>query len=705
MKRLGTFEGVFTPALLTILGVIMYLRLGWVVGQAGLMGALAIVLLAQSVTLATSLSIASMVTNIRIGAGGAYSIISRSLGVEAGGSIGISFYFAQTLSASLYIVGFTEVWMWLFPTHVPLYVSFVVWIILATVSTVSTRLAIRSQYVIMAVIFISLISFFLTPSSRIDVITVYNNAALGFKEFSFWQIFAVFFPAVTGLMAGTNLSGELKDPRRSLPKGTISAVVISMIIYVGLTIFLAFYIPEEQLKTNSLAMIENARWPILVVFGVMGATLSSALVSIVGAPRILQALAEEQTIPFHGWFGRSSNTPEPRVAIVITSIIIAAGLLVGKLNVLASLLTMFFLITYGMLNFVVFTEQSMKMLSFRPMFRIPRIISLYGALGCFVCMFLIDMLFTIAAFVIVALLYFWLGRRELEGEFRDVRGGLFQVVAERATRLATRLPKNKVSWKPDLLLPVDNPDFWQVPMDLVSDIVFPYGSLYAYTVKKKKDSQIELALTRLLEPIEDRRVLASSAIIEADNFVNGSRTVMQTLRGAPLHPNTLFLTMGVDNRNDGNIRILAQEASSLGMGLMLLRLHKAKSFGGRRVINLWLRDLSPNWHLAMLTAIKLQHNWEGRINLISVAGDHEQSVMLGRFLDRLSDHARLPAQTELIVITDSFDNAMRQVPEADINIFGIARNELAIESFRRLPDLTNTTCIFVRNSGFESALV
>ena len=148
IKKFGTFGGVFTPDVLTILGVIMYLRLGWVVGNAGLVGAVAIILLAKSVTICTGLSMSSITTNIKIGAGGAYSIISKSLGLEAGGSIGIPLYIAQTLSAALYIIGFTEAWVGVFPSHSPLTVSIVAWAGLLVVTSVSADLAIRTQYLI-----------------------------------------------------------------------------------------------------------------------------------------------------------------------------------------------------------------------------------------------------------------------------------------------------------------------------------------------------------------------------------------------------------------------------------------------------------------------------------------------------------------------------------------------------------------------------
>lgn len=116
-KLFGTFGGVFTPTLLTILGVIMYLRQGWVVGNAGLLGAWLIILLSFTITGFTGLSLSSVATNIRIGAGGAFSVISQSLGLEVGGSIGVPLYVSQALAVVMYIFGFRAGWLWIFPEH------------------------------------------------------------------------------------------------------------------------------------------------------------------------------------------------------------------------------------------------------------------------------------------------------------------------------------------------------------------------------------------------------------------------------------------------------------------------------------------------------------------------------------------------------------------------------------------------------------
>lgn len=254
--KLNTFGGVFTPDVLTILGVIMYLRLGWVVGNAGLLGALAIIILAKSITIATGLSMSSITTNIKIGAGGAYSMISKSLGLEAGGSVGIPFYVSQTLSAALYIAGFTEGWLRIFPDHSAVIVSVSAWALLIGISYISTVFAIRIQYIIMAVIGLSIVSFLLSPSEIATDKQLIGN----FEDADFWFVFAVFFPAVTGIMAGANLSGDLKEPRKSIPLGTMSAIGVTMIIYIVLAYAAYQFAEPEELRSNQMVMVDKAFW-------------------------------------------------------------------------------------------------------------------------------------------------------------------------------------------------------------------------------------------------------------------------------------------------------------------------------------------------------------------------------------------------------------------------------------------------------------
>ncbi|NIO80006.1 MAG: Na-K-Cl cotransporter, partial [Candidatus Aminicenantes bacterium] len=210
--------------------------------------------------------------------------------------------------------------------------------------------------------------------------------------------------------------------------------------------------------------VDKALWGPAVIAGIMGATLSSALGSMLGAPRILQALAEQKTVPFYKVFAVKTRSNEPRNAIIFTGIIVEVALIMGNLDFLASLITMFFLITYGMLNLVVFIQQSMKIISFRPTFKTPRFVSFIGASGSLFMMFLINPIFSIVAIFTIVAIYFWLARREMQSEWGDIRGGMFLAIAERASRLAAEFPRHQISWKPDLLVPIEDPKVWAGPL-------------------------------------------------------------------------------------------------------------------------------------------------------------------------------------------------------------------------------------------------
>jgi solute carrier family 12 (sodium/potassium/chloride transporter), member 2 len=269
-KRFGAFEGVFTPTILCILGVIMYLRLGWVVGQGGLPTALVIVVAANLISLFTGLSLSSMVTNIRIGPGGAYSLITKSLGFEVGGAVGLPLFLAQAVSVAFYITGFAEGWAWIFPGHPVRLVSLIAWVVLFAVAFTSARLAFRLQFLMMVVIGLSLLSIFLSPARA----AVPAAAVVG--GVSFWTLFAIFFPAVTGLLAGVSMSGELKKPRRDIPLGTLAAVGAGFLVYLALTFWYASAATASELAGDRTIAITLARWQPLVLAGIMGATISSA---------------------------------------------------------------------------------------------------------------------------------------------------------------------------------------------------------------------------------------------------------------------------------------------------------------------------------------------------------------------------------------------------------------------------------------------
>lgn len=699
-RKFGMLTGVFTPDVLTILGVIMYLRLGWVVGNAGLFGALAIIILAKSITICTGLSMSSITTNIRIGAGGAYSIITKSLGFEAGGSIGIPFYISQSLSAALYIVGFSEGWTMIFPGHNPQIVMVLTWGVLLGVSIISTSFALKFQYYILAIIAVSILSFLLSPTNNPEPIQMIG----AFEDASFWQVFAVFFPAVTGIMAGANLSGDLKNPRKDLPIGTISAILVTLLVYCGLAYFASLRIGSEELRTNQFVMVDHALIGQLVIAGILAATFSSALGSIVGAPRILQALAADKTIPFSGILSKKTATNEPRNAFILTAAIILVALFVGSLDALAALITMFFLITYGMLNAVVFIQQSIKIISFRPTFKIPRLVSFFGAVGCVFIMFLINPIFSIVAIVTIISLYFYFTKKGLQSaDSGDIRGGMFLVLAETASRIAEKFPRHQITWKPDLLVPIEEPKVWGGSMLLIRNIVYQSGSLFAFSVKNKEYQETKADLDKVLLPLRRENVLVNTAVIEDNNFLHGAKIVIQTLQAGAFRPNTLFLTLGNNTENDHLIHNMVQYALDHQLGTIILRQHPRMAFGLQKTVNIWLRDKSPNWNLAILIGLQLQKNWNGKIHLITVASDESEKPRLYKFLEHLSDQARLPSMTEFHVLDGEFKTILQRAPAGDINIFGLS-DQLDLERMRILQNEANSSCLFIRDAGWENAL-
>ena len=285
----------------------------------------------------------------------------------------------------------------------------------------------------------------------------------------------------------------------------------------------------------------------------------------------------------------------------------------------------------------------------------------------------------------------------------DIRGGMFLVLAERASRLAAKFPRHYISWKPDLLIPVDDPKVWGGSLLFIRSISYPSGSIFAFTVKERDTEATERELVELLSPLHEQKVLVTSTVIEDQEFLHGAKLVIQTLKGGALRPNTLFLTLGKDSKNDEIIEKLTQHAIMHQMGVLILHQHPRTAFGMQQHVNLWLRDRSPNWHLAVLIALQLQMNWGGQLNLITSTDDEKDRRRLYRFLTKLSDQARLPAMTEFHVLVGKFSDNMERAPRADVNIFGLS-DRLSFEFMRSATESTKSSCVFVGDSGQESAL-
>lgn len=708
-KRFSTFEGVFTPTLLSILGVIMYLRLGWVVGTVGLWGALAIIIGANLITIATALSMSSIVTNIRIGSGGAFSIICKSLGFEAGGAIGIPLYLSQAISVAFYIAGFSECWISVFPSHHPGLVGVVVWLGVALLSSYSAKAAFRIQYLIMAVVGFSLVSIFWGG----DPTYTGHPVMWGINPSHFWPVFAVFFPAVTGVLAGASISGELIDPKKSIPRGTLAAVSVTFVIYLALAVWLAFHASAQNLVSNGSVLIDLGRWRFLVVAGIMGATLSSALSMFVGAPRTLQALSEQKLIPCSKTFSRINDRGEPMGAIMLTALIVLITLCFGSLNSVATLLTEVFLITYGMINLSVFIEQSIGIASFRPTFKIPRALSFFGSVGCFGVMVVINPAFTAIAICLIVAIYVILARRQFKSQSPDVRSGLLIFLAEQFVKAALKLPYHPKIWKPNIFFPTGNFKLLQEAIPFIRAVIAPSGRVLFLRIaripcagdasqqeyQRQEIEMLRQQLARIVDPLKQERLFIENTVVEAYDIFSGITTSVQLSKEMFFRPNTMFCIIE-DSANHS--RKIMQQAAAEGLGLMALKIHPEHLFGDEKVVNLWIRRNSPNIHLAILTALQIQKNWEGQVRLVQAVADDDEAREARQYLEALKISLRFPRETGIEILKGDFWNILMTAPRADINIFGMAEQP-DVAMIHKVYSMMGSSVFFLRDSAFENA--
>ncbi len=725
-KRFGTFAGVFTPTLLTILGVIMYLRLGWVVGNAGLLGALLIILFANGITLATGLSLSSIATNTRMGAGGPYSVISKSLGFEVGGSVGVPLYLSQALAVAMYVFGFREGWMWIFPDHPVLLVDLGIFAVVFGIAAVSADLAFKAQYVVMAVIAVSLVLVFGNPAAwqaehEVILWGAYPGAPeTGFAGANFWIIFAVFFPAATGIMAGANMSGELKNPRRNIPAGALSAIVLSAVIYLALAVWFALAGTTEELVSNYTFIIDRSLWGPAVLAGLLGATFSSALSSLVGAPRILQALGHDRVIPAGAWLAKRSRG-EPRRAMLVTGGIVLLGLMVRDLNAIAPLITMFFLITYTVINVVLLAEESLGLMSFRPTLRLPRIIPLFGAAGCIFAMFIVNPTFSLIAVSVVTGLYLWIVWRGVTPRTGSVRSGIFVAFAEWAAGkvIALDMAASR-AWKPNLLVPVVDPATLRGDVRLLIDLCHPEGTLKLLGLATTETvGHLAPRIKTLGQVLQRHGILTTSSTVDSADFTTGIVAGLQALGSAFFRPNILFLNLPRNVARHPELRAVIREAARLEIGVMLLGLHEEAGMGMKRVVNLWIRPKPPeasmadylvrsNLDLAILTALRLSRAWKADLNLISVVPDEAEAEASRTHVEELRDLCRIPEAARTVVMAGSFDACVAQAPQSDMDIMGLRPGSDGagpdLEFVARMIQATRSSCLFVANAGSESAL-
>ncbi|MBU1880869.1 amino acid permease, partial [bacterium] len=415
-QRFGT-SPVFLAAISTILGAILFLRFGYAVGNTGLLGAIILVLIGHAITIPTGLAIAEIATNLKVEGGGEYFIISRSFGATVGGAIGISLYLSQAISVAFYLIAFAEAfrpafgWIEAQIGIVPdaRMISIPAAILLAVVMVKKgANIGVLVLWFVVSILAVSLGMFFLggPTENALQNVGLFNKVA---GSDNLFYVFAIIFPAFTGMTAGVGLSGDLKNPRKSIPLGTVTATLTGMVVYILVIVKMAYSASPDELATDQFVMSRIAIWGPIIPIGLAAATISSAIGSILVAPRTLQALAHDKILPSSRLnFTLSKgvgDAHEPVNATILTSVIVLLFVGMGNVDFVAQIISMFFIITYGALCAISFLEHFAGNPSYRPTFRTKWYLSLIGAVASFIMMFQMNAFYATLAVISMGLIY------------------------------------------------------------------------------------------------------------------------------------------------------------------------------------------------------------------------------------------------------------------------------------------------------------
>lgn len=650
-KKLGTFGGVFTPSILTILGVIMYMRLPWIVGQAGFVLTLGIILVAHIVSICTGLSVSSIATDKKVKAGGTYYIISRSMGLSIGGTLGIALFFGMSLSISLYLIGFSESFLgfWGLPITKDTirFTGTIAVILVGTLVIISTSLAIKTQYIIMTTIALSLITILFGKGEFAPVKPLINPVTTSVPLI---MLFAIFFPAVTGFEAGVSMSGDLQDPKKSIPVGTISAIALGLLVYIGLAAFFAFRVNADQLVNNPNILLEVSFFSPLLVAGIWGATLSSAIGSILGAPRILQAISSDGITPriFAKGYGK---TNEPRNALILSFIIAEAGILIGELNLIARVVSMFFITTYGFLNLSCAIEKWAST-DFLPSFKIPAWVSIIGAVVCFILMLELDFIALIGAVIIMSSLFLFLKKKELTLDSGDTWEGVWSSVLRYGLNHLDRTVKQQRNWRPNIILfsggTVARPHL----LEFGRWLVHKRGIISNFNLVESKD--VKHIIPKVQQTLNENDSEFSGIFtrhMEVNDIYEGMETITKVYGFAGIEPNSVMLGWARTSKQPEKFAQVIKSFKKLDYNIFLLDYHFEKGFGSHKTIDLWWGggSNSVSLGLTLIKFLKMTEEWEDAYaRILIINEDSSLNDILYRNINNVIEENRIEAGIKII---------------------------------------------------------
>ncbi|XP_017043222.1 bumetanide-sensitive sodium-(potassium)-chloride cotransporter isoform X2 [Drosophila ficusphila] len=602
--KFGWIKGVLVRCLLNIWGVMLFLRLSWVVGQAGIIEGFVLILTTTAVTTITALSMSAISTNGVIKGGGTYYMISRSLGPEFGGSIGLIFSLANAVACAMYVVGFCESMLAMMTTfgweivdggvQDVRIIGCITILLLLIIVVVGMEWEAKAQIGLLIILLVAIADFvigsFIGPKSDVELAkgflgynaTLFKNNLFadyrqekGGIQHDFFSVFAIFFPAATGILAGANISGDLKDPSKSIPKGTILAIVITtgtyliMVLQCGATVARDATGNVSDIVNGSFAFLDcqpgecnyglqNSFQVIelvsgfgpLIYAGCYAATLSSALASLVSAPKVFQALCKDELYPKIVWFAKGfGKNNEPVRGYVLTFIIACAFILIGELNLIAPLISNFFLAAYMLINFSTFHASLAKPVGWRPTFKYYNMwLSLLGAILCVAVMFLISWATALITFAAVLALYLIVAYRKPDVNWGSTTQAQTYKNALMSVQQLNNVEEHVKNYRPQILVLSGLPNTRPVLVDLAYMLTKNLSLLVCGHVLRGSSSQKYRTYLqeRAANWFRKHRVKGFYALVDGEDFESGTRALMQASGIGKLKPNIILMGYKTD---------------------------------------------------------------------------------------------------------------------------------------------------------------
>jgi len=661
---------VFLAGISTILGAIMFLRFGYAVANTGLVGSLGIIVLGHLVTIPTALAIAEIATNRKVEGGGEYFIISRSFGTTIGSVIGVSLYLSQAISVAFYMIAFAEAFS-PFATQIAEWVGFydprlislpATILLLLLVLTQGAALGVKALYVVVFTLVCSLITFFIGGTEETVTMTLTETIP---NPDSFMLVFAICFPAFTGMTAGVGLSGDLANPRKSIPEGTLLATFVGMIVYVFIVFKLAASASLESLDENQLIMSEIAIWSPMIIIGLGAATLSSAIGSILVAPRTLQALGSDESLPapaINRWLAAGVGAVnEPRNTTLFTGVIAIVIVVLGNVDFVANLISMFFMVTYGSLCAISFLEHFAARPDYRPSFRSRWYISLFGAVMCTLIMFLMNPLFAVLAILFMVGLYQIVSQRS-EGRSTGL-AAMFEGVITQANRyMSVRIQERRrqastAEWRPSVIMINDRTFDRRSHLLFMRWLCHRYGfGTYLHFIKGHLNAQTfaqsEKVKAKLIKEARSQKSPLYMDTVVSPSMTSALAQSLQIPGVSGLSNNTILFEFSIHDE-DAILEEVASScifASSTKMTRLVLR-HGDFYFGERKKIHVWLtwNDRENAYLMILFSYILLAHpDWaDAEIKVFAAMPVNELAERRKEFQQFMKD-GRIPVSDKNI---------------------------------------------------------